>query len=207
MTNMNHFFISVFLNGQLQDYFFHWGYFGIFLWFITIDQVIPIPEEITLVVIGYLSSAGILNPVFAGIFTAAAFLSVDLIYYFLTKSGNRLIRKLTQKSESSFAGKFREKLDNNLPKTLLILCFIPRMRLLAPVFVALSRQPFRRFIIYDTLGICIFCTVYISAGYIFHRSISALVTEMGILQHVIFAVAIAAMLVLTLLIMRRTNRP
>ncbi|MGH2565667.1 MAG: hypothetical protein ACRDE5_14215, partial [Ginsengibacter sp.] len=29
-----------------------WGYLGIFIWFITFDQITPIPEEISLLLVG-----------------------------------------------------------------------------------------------------------------------------------------------------------
>ncbi len=73
-----------------QDYFTHYGYIGIYVWFITVDQIAPIPEEITLIIIGYFASQGLINPVFSGVFSIAAFLTVDAVYFYLTKSGNKL---------------------------------------------------------------------------------------------------------------------
>src|SRR5438067_9082125 len=69
------------------------GYIGILVWFITFDQLAPIPEEISLLVLGYLSAQGIFNPVVAGIFSLIPFLMVDTVYFFLAKKGSTFLKK------------------------------------------------------------------------------------------------------------------
>src|SRR5262249_1010101 len=134
-----------------QYYFNRFGYLGVYVWFVTIDQIAPLPEEITLIVIGYLASQGLLNPVLAGVFSVPAFITIDMIYYLLTQSGNHLIRRITGKQEGKNAGRLKSRLRDHTFKALLVLCFIPRMRLLAPTFAALVKVPLRRFILYDAI--------------------------------------------------------
>ena len=85
-------------NHDFQYYFSTYGYIGIYVFFVTVDQIAPIPEEITLIIIGYFASHATLNPFFAGIFSLAAFLTIDVIYYWLTISGNKFIKRLTKKT-------------------------------------------------------------------------------------------------------------
>src|SRR5215470_16326525 len=75
------------------------GYIGI-IWFITFDQLTPIPEEISLLIVGYLSAHNIFNPVVAGICCLAGFIAVDTIYFFLSKKGSSFISKRIKKSSS-----------------------------------------------------------------------------------------------------------
>ncbi len=176
---------------EFVNYAIHWGYLGIFLWFVTVDQLTPIPEEITLLTIGYLAANNIFNPVLAAIVSLVAFLTVDVVYFFLAKSGHKLITNLYAKN--TWTKKYAENLRTNMGKTLMILCFIPRMRMFGPILVGMLNLSFMKFLIFDTLSLLGFSILYISIGEIFHRSLYALLQELDQLRHLIFA----AMILLT----------
>lgn len=197
---------SVLPSGGIEDYFRNYGYIGIYAWYVTIDQIGPIPEEVSLIVIGYFAAQGFLNPVFCGLIAVAAFITIDTIYFFLTKTGNKLIKKFRKKSAGPKTNAIRLKLKKHTLKTLIILCFIPRMRLLAPVFVSLMKVDYRKFLLYDITGLSIFTTVYISLGIIFHRSLSSLVENTKSLGTIIFIGAMVLMTLLSIFIVRRMNR-
>jgi membrane protein DedA with SNARE-associated domain len=200
---MNKYLIYVIIANNFQYYFKHLGYFGIYVWFITVDQIIPIPEEITLIIIGYLSSKGYIDPFLAGGCSIAAFLTVDTVYFYLTKSGNKLIKKITGKKTSHKTNVYKEKLKKHTFKTLMVLCFIPRMRLMGPVFVALLKIPFKKFLLYDAISLCIFTIIYISLGFIFHKSLSSLLLQTKSLTDIIFISAMVLMTILTVVIIRK----
>jgi len=193
--------LLILLSHDFQFYFSRYGYIGIYIFFVTIDQIAPIPEEITLIVIGYFGAQDVLNPVMAGVFSLAAFLTIDIIYYFLAKTGNKLVKKLVKKSSSNpVLKRYKSKLKKHLLKTLLILSFIPRVRLLSPVFAALSGAPFRNFIIYNSMAQSLFIAVYISIGLVFHSSLSSILKKMGAYQHVVFIGFVVFMVALSILI-------
>ncbi len=196
----------ILLSSQLQDYFSKFGYIGVYVWFITVDQIVPVPEEITLIVIGYLSSQGFISPILAGIFSIAAFITVDTAYFMLTLSGNKLIKKVTSKANSNKVNKYKTKLKNHTFKTLLILSFIPRMRLFGPVFVALLKIPYRKFILYDITSLALFTSVYISLGIFFHKSLSSVISKTQSLTNIIFFAAIGVMVVLTVVMVKKFRK-
>src|SRR5947207_2375917 len=108
----------------------NYGYFGIFIWFITFDQLTPLPEEISLIVLGYFIAHHTFNPVFAGIASIAGFLTVDIVYYWLARTGSRLLkRRKRKKKPSGFLVRYKKMLKEKMLKALLILAFIPRVRL------------------------------------------------------------------------------
>lgn len=113
----------------ILNYSSRYGYIGIFLFFITIDQLTPFPEEITLLTIGYLSSNHVVNPILVGIASIAAFLTVDLVYFFWARSGNKFIEKMLAGKKNSMMNKFKKKFNDSFGISLIDLCFIPRMRL------------------------------------------------------------------------------
>ncbi|HTL81251.1 MAG TPA: DedA family protein [Bacteroidia bacterium] len=178
--------IAHFFSSDPDQFIVHFGYAGIFLFFITIDQFTPLPEEITLLSLGYLCSAGIFNPFLAGIASLAGFITVDVIYYFLSRSGSGFIKRITGKTRNRFAERYGERLKDHFAKTLLILCFIPRMRMFGPVFSGMMKLPFRKFLLFDMIGLVLFTAIYLSIGIVFHRSLHAVFAEVETTQHIIF---------------------
>jgi len=190
---------------NFSEYSRQFGYIGIFLFFITVDQLTPLPEEITLLTIGYLASNHIFNPFFAGIASVAAFLFVDFVYFFLAKSGNKFIKKIVERKKSPLINKYKERLKDHFGITLLVLCFIPRMRLLVPAFAGIMNLSFKKFLLFDTLGLFLFTAVYISLGIIFHNGLHSRLAELETLQHTIFAIAMALLAILIIVFIRRSQ--
>jgi len=199
-----HSFLLLILSHDFQFYFSRYGYIGIYIFFVTIDQIAPIPEEITLIVIGYFGAQDVLSPIMAGAFSLAAFLTIDIIYYFLAKTGNKLVKKLVKKSSTNpVLKRYKGKLKKHLLKTLLILSFIPRVRLLSPVFAALSGAPFRNFIIYNSMSQAFFIAVYISIGLVFHSSLSSVLEKLGTYRHFVFIGFVVLMVALSIVITKK----
>jgi len=112
--------LIVLLAQQLQTYFSRFGYAGIYLWFITVDQIAPLPEEITLIAIGYAASSGLLNPFIAGFSAVLAFMTIDTIYFYLTKTGNKFISRITNKAKSKMVENYKKKLKEPMKTWLLL---------------------------------------------------------------------------------------
>jgi membrane-associated protein len=187
--------LAIILAHPFEYYFRNYGYIGIYFWFVGVDQLSPIPEEVSLITIGYLASQGYINPLLAGLISIVAFFTIDLIYFYLTKSGSKLLAKITKRAQNSQSGnRYSERLQKNMFVTLLIISFIPRVRLFAPVYVALAKQPLPKFLLYSMSCLSIFTAIYIGLGMLFHRSLSTLIAKTQTTGHIIF---IAAMVVLT----------
>jgi membrane protein DedA with SNARE-associated domain len=183
------------------------GYIGIFLWFITIDQVTPIPEEISLLIVGYLCAHEVFHPLAAGLFCLAGFISADIAYYYLSRTGSKLIKKRAGKTRSSWMTSYKEKLRNHMAKTVAILTFIPRMRMWAPILAGSSRLSFKKFLLFDSLALIAFTALYLSLGIIFNNSLGALMAKMKNLQHFIFFgfLLVAAVVIIVIERRRRKN--
>ena len=187
-----------------QGFVEKFGYIGILLWFLTFDQFTPIPEEISLLIIGYLSAHQIFNPIIAGAFCLAGFLVIDTIYFFLSKKGSSFIKKKT-KSSSSIIQSYKNKLRTNTPKAIMILCFIPRMRMFAPILAGSMKLSFKKFLLYDSIALAIFTCVYLSLGFFFNRSLNILITKTKGLQSIIFfsAVFVIAVIIIFFVVKRK----
>jgi membrane protein DedA with SNARE-associated domain len=82
--------LTVLHSDQFQVYFHRFGYIGIYIYFVTVDQLSPIPEEVSLIIIGYLALHGLINPVLAGAISLVAFFTIDTIYFYSTLENHQL---------------------------------------------------------------------------------------------------------------------
>lgn len=184
---------------DLSYYAFLLGYFGIFLYFISLDQVTPVPHEISLLSIGFLCSKGAFHPVWAGMVSLAAFVSIDLAYFFLIRLGNQWAERMRKRMDHSFLQKTTLRLQRNFPIAMLFLCFIPRMRFWSPILSSVLQVPLSRFLKYDLMSLVLFTSLYISLGFFFHRSLNTVLTEMEVLQNILFGLM---MILMTFLVIR-----
>lgn len=189
---------------ELSLYVHRFGYAGIFLWFITLDQLTPVPEEITLLSIGYLAANHVFNPVYAGLASLAAFLTVDTVYYFLARSGYRITKKVSRKNH--FLQRYTEGLKKHMVQSQFVLCFIPRMRLFGPILVGTLNLSFRKFFVTDLVALSLFTCLYISIGIVFHKGLYRYLEELESLRHGIFIATVLAAAVIFILWMRKKKR-
>ena len=75
---------------DLSGYIYHLSWFGIFLWFAFLEQLTPIPEEISLMTLGYISLITSLNPLISGAVALAGLLTADNLLYYFSMKGNKL---------------------------------------------------------------------------------------------------------------------
>jgi membrane protein DedA with SNARE-associated domain len=181
------------------------GYIGIIAWFITFDQLTPIPEEISLLIVGYLSAHNIFNPVVAGICCLAGFVAVDILYFFLSKKGSAFISKKIKMS-SSIMDAYKDKLKHNMFSAVAMLCFIPRMRMFAPILAGSMKLSFRRFLLFDSTALAAFTTIYLLIGIIFNRSLGAVIARTKWLQDILFFAAIALLSILLVVWIRKRKK-
>jgi membrane protein DedA with SNARE-associated domain len=171
------------------------GYIGIIIWFITFDQLTPIPEEISLLILGYLSVHNIFNPVVAGICCLAGFIAVDTVYFLLSRKGSSFISKKI-KTSSSIIKTYKDRLKHNTFRAVFALCFIPRMRMFAPILAGSMKLSFRRFLLVDSIALTAFTTIYLLLGIIFNKSLGAIIAKTKWLQDIMFFAAVVLVAVL-----------
>ncbi len=187
---------------ELQDLSYYadrFGYIGIFIYFISLDQFTPIPNELSLISIGYLCSRGILNPVTAGLVCYSAFITIDLIYFFFSRTGNVWLNRMIHRKERPFLDRLTENLHDNFSRWIIILCFVPRMRFWSPVVSGLINVPTVKFIKYDAIGLFIFTLIYFSIGLFIHSGLTSFVSDQNLFVNIlIIAMACLAILLLVL---------
>jgi len=73
-----------------------------------------------------------------------------------------------------------------MPKAVIFLCFIPRMRMFAPILAGSLKLPFKKFIFYDTVALIAFTCIYLSLGIVFNKTLSSVMQKTKGLQNIVF---------------------
>jgi membrane-associated protein len=177
---------------EIPGFIQHLSYMGIFLWFFLSQVIVimPIPEEVVLISIGYVSATGVWNPFLAAPIALVTLLLADNVFYSLALSGNRYIKRLVERSGGGAFASAEAQMKRNMPRTVFTLTFIPRLRFFGPILAGILKLKWYAFFLADASALVIHVSIYTVVGYFFHRSITILFKNMALVHHVIFIAAI-----------------
>ncbi|MFV8326305.1 DedA family protein [Flavobacterium sp. ZS1P14] len=164
------------------------SYLGVFIWFLFLDQLTPIPEEVTLLSIGYIAEHHLINPYFAGLAAFMGLTIIDSVFYWLAYSGNKLINRFKNNISEKLQEKYLKGLKEHNVRTILLLSFIPKVRFFSPIFAGMFHVRWQTFFVVNGIGTIIFIIGYIAAGMLFNKSLEYLLKEVELLRHSIFIV-------------------
>ena len=179
------------------------NYFGIFIWFLFLDQLTPIPEEVTLLSIGYIAEHHLINPYLAGLAAFLGLTIIDSVFYWLAYSGNKLINRFKKNSSKKLQENYLKGLKEHKVRTILLLSFIPKVRFFSPIFAGMFRVKWQTFFVVNGIGTIIFILIYIAVGMLFHSSLEYLLKQVELLRHSIF---IGSMILITLVVFFKFTR-
>ena len=168
------------------SYLENFSYFGIFLALVISGYLIPFPEEILVLIVGYAAAAGFVNLYIAALVSIAALIAGDNILFWLSKTGHAT--KFAVKVKKSKLAKFRKYMEGHIGKTIFLFRFIIGLRILSPYLAASMKVKWKKFQFYDLLAILIYVPVLIFIGYHFHNNLAVLLTKFAAIRHFIFLV-------------------
>ena len=161
------------------------SYLAIFLFAISAGYIVPIPEEIVLLITGYMASAGYIHFTPALFVIILAFIIGDNVLYKLTLKNNKLVKKMIHEVLSlTIIAKNRKFLEKNISTTIFITRFIPFLRFIGPVFSGYVKVKEKTFMLFNTLAIVIYAPIMLCVGYFFHDDFTRIVSEMGRVRHI-----------------------
>ncbi|MCX6179853.1 MAG: DedA family protein [Chlorobiales bacterium] len=180
------------MSPEIIHYLQHLTYFGIFFLLSFLDALIPLPEEIILIMVGYTVFFGTLDPSITVLVAIAAFLVGDNITFWLSRGGSHLIGRLKNRMATPLIEKYSQKMRSKAGITLLIMTFLPNIRFFAPIVAGSVRTPWKTFILYDIVSVGLYVSIYLLAGYFFHSQINGIIQEFELLGHLLMYVFLIA---------------
>ncbi len=173
------------------------SYAGFFIAVAISGYLIPLPEEIILLLGGFLVAEGVLNLPFLIVVCILGAICGDSFIFYLSGHGGRLTRKYHKHVEKSHFGWYMRQMKKNPKRTIFISRFIVGMRFLNPVVSGATRVPWKIFFTYAALSAAIYTPLIILIGYFGSDKIGLLLHVAQSLRHAIILIIAAGTVVLT----------
>ena len=178
----------------------HFSYLAIFFFALFSGYFIPIPEEIILLIIGFMAWSHMIHLTPAIFVVIIAFIIGDNILYRLTLKHNKHVNKLIHEVLSiKIISKRREFLEKHIGATIFASRFMPFLRFVGPVFSGYVKANEKKFMFFNTLAIIIYAPFVVWVGYFFNEYFSLIAMEIGKIKHILF---ILVLIIIGLLISR-----
>ncbi|HEU4574911.1 MAG TPA: VTT domain-containing protein [Chitinophagaceae bacterium] len=171
---------------ELSQYILHFSYFGIFLWFAIVEQVTPIPEEVSLASLGYLSMHTTLDPVVCGVVSFAGLTVTDNALFLLSEKGSAVSQKLLGSISARLVVEIKSRLNKHPSLTLVTMALLPKLRFLSPLVAAVSGISWKHFLAVNGAATAFYVTFYMGVGILFHQQLQKVLKEFALLQHLVF---------------------
>lgn len=156
-------------------YLEHLSYFGIFLVVMAAGHVIPIPESITLILIGYIS---VYKNVHLGLVLLFAFLGtmgIDIFMYLISRKGSAFATRMARKIDQKHFDKYLNAQEKHLFWLVFFSHFIPGWRFANPVILGITKMPWKKFLSYSAIASCVHTPFYIFLGFFLHQDVVPLI--------------------------------
>ncbi len=173
-------------------------YGGIFILALISNIIIPVPEELVLLGMGYLTGVGFFQyPLVLSIFILGM-LTSDYILYSLAKSGSKLTAGLFKRLERKGFLKNKEYLGKHINKLIFFSRFLIYLRFIGPVVAGYLNVPRKKFLMYDFLALVIYVNIFLGLGNYFHKQISIIMDGVAKFKNyaLVFLVVIISILLL-----------
>jgi len=175
------------------------SYSGIWLLSFAANVIVPIPEEIILLVLGYVAGGPGWNGLLLLLTIFTGVVASDVLIYYLARSGNRFVTGIYNTLFANKVENKKEWIEKHMNKVIFFSRFLIQLRFLGPFIAGQMKVPFKRFIFWDTLALLIYVPFYVTLGWYFRSSFSSIISGIGVLQNVFISLAL---IVVVLVLMR-----
>ena len=156
---------------------------------------LPIPEEVILLVVGYLAGSGLVNIWYIWPYALALVIVLDNgIYFGARKLGRGFVKKWGRFiliSEDRLR-KLEGYVDRHGSKTVFFSRILLGFRSAGLVLAGVTKMPWKSFFLWDTLSILFFSSIMIGIGYFFHYNLQRFLKDFSLARHIIFFAIIGA---------------
>lgn len=169
-------------NPELVNLIVQYSWLGIFVFYLFFDFFIPIPEEFSIITFAYIFTSSAYHMFWGWFLILVAILIRSVILFYLAHNRATWVVKFAGKKRESIE-KFKHKMEINLPRTLIILNLIPKIRLATPIIAGLSKVSPSRFLKFQGLILLIYVSANYLLGMLFYSTMAKFFKQIEDLQH------------------------
>lgn len=167
-------------------YLEHISYFGTFVLMVLSGHLVPVPEEVVLLLVGYASGIGLSNVYLTAVFAMLGVIVGDSLLFYLSRHGNHYVEKLKNRIAPRKLAKYERMMSAHAGKTIFASRFIVGMRFFSPILAGMLKIKWRTFLVWNIPAIIIYVSFFIFLGYHFNTDIARMITEVKLARHIIF---------------------
>ena len=169
------------------NYIEHFSYLGIFVIGALVGYVIPIPEEIFLLLVGYIAGIGFYNVYFATFFAILGVLVGDNFLFWVSRyKASRLAERLKNRMNKNKVMKYRRLMKKHIGKTIFTLKFVVGLRVFSPFLAGSMKIKWSQFQFYNLLAAMVYVPIITFLGFHFHNQLALVITGVEFARHIIF---------------------
>ncbi len=179
------------------------SYLAIFFIFIATGVGLPIPEELSLLVLGYLARIEVFKLAPIMLVSFLAIFASDNLGFYIGKNNKKWFHRLVSKEKLEMA-KHHLKLHGG--KTIFFSRFVCVLRVLFPIVAGSVGMQWKKFVLIDTSAIIIMVPVFTLLGYYFGPYIESIAKFIIGFDRALL-IAFAVLLVVLFLCYRKQHQP
>lgn len=171
------------------------SYSGIFILALMANMIIPIPEEIVLLVLGYIVSASALNFWFVLVIVYVGLSISDMVLFTLARRGGKFIERLQKKLQKFSILRDSNFIETHIKKIIFISRFVVQFRFIGPVLAGTSNIPRKTFLLWNSLALLVYVPVVLSLGIYFQNNIEKLIHGAGVFRNYVFFIVMILLVI------------
>lgn len=162
------------------------SYGGIWLVSFLSNVFIPVPEELTLLALGYLSGTGAINGWLTIPLVISALLVNDILLYKLSKRGSKITNFLYKRFfEKKLERRGEKWVDMNIGRIIFLSRFLIQLRFIGPFLAGSKKVSIKKFVLYDLLALIIYTPLFIGLGWYFHSRINLVIENVNVFKNIL----------------------
>lgn len=147
------------------------SYFGVLILAIMSNVVIPVPEELILIAMGYLSGNGLfMYPLVMAIFIIGLMIS-DYVLYSLAFRGSKLVKGFIKRLQKRGLLKNEAYTRKHIKKIIFFSRFLVYLRFIGPIMSGYLRVNRKTFLSNNFLALVVYVNIFLGLGHHFHKQL------------------------------------
>lgn len=172
----------------LIDILINLSYFALIIAILAGSFGIPIPEEVVLLIAGYLSSIAFFKLPYVILVCFFTMIIGDNIGYYLGYRGSTIVLWIFRTTKTSW---LKDHLQKHPCKTIFFSRFLSGFRVFFPIAAGSIKMPWKIFFIFDFLAVLILVPVFVLLGYYLQPHFDAIINGVLRFDKVIISIVVA----------------
>lgn len=166
------------------------SYLGVFGISLIATIVLPFPEEITLVSLGYLAGVGVFKLYFLIPICILGLAGSDFFIYQLAYHGQKITVGFYNKVFASRFNFLKDLHGERLDRVIIFARFLIYFRFLSGFLAGYYRMPLKRFFSLELVSLVVYVPLFLSLGFFLRAQLDKVIDGVGIVQHIILLLVI-----------------